>query len=383
MPDSETGKDKGTIKLQKDKMLKKVLRQILIFLISLSIVVATFALVVYGIYARFFKPMNPKDSAKISVEVPMGTSINGIAEILHKKGLIRNEGAFKLMVDFSDKTNEMQAGKYELSKSMTLQEMINELLDGRISVSSIKVTIREGDDIRKIAFRLVNEYKLNFTEKDFIEEAKNVDHYVADYPFLRDIPEARKKGEFPLEGYLFPNTYYVFADDSPEKIIRILLGQFDKTFTQEMQEKAQEENLTVDQVVTLASVIQNEGIDEEFTKISAVFQNRLRIDMKLESCATINYVLDKDVKQTNLTAEDTRVDSPYNTYRNPGLPAGPISSPGKSAMEAVLNPYAEYMDEKKPMLYFVLMDPQEGLHAFNSTYEGHVRDKKKYQVLWN
>ncbi len=105
--------------------------------------------------------------------------------------------------------------------------------------------------------------------------------------------------------------------------------------------------------------------------------------MKLESCATINYVLDKDVKQTNLTAEDTRVDSPYNTYRNPGLPAGPISSPGKSAMEAVLNPYGEYMDEKKSMLYFVLMDPQEGLHAFNSTYEGHVRDKKKYQVLWN
>ena len=381
--DPATGKDKKAGKPQENTVGKKILRQALIYLISLSIVVVTFIAAANMIYGKFFKPADPGDKSIVSVEVPMGTSVNGIADILYKNGLIRNEGAFKLMVDFSDKSNKMQAGKYELSKSMTLQEMIDELLTGRVSVTAVKITIREGDDIRKIASRFVNDYKLHFTEEDFLKEARNIGKYAADYPFLREIPEEREKGEFPMEGYLFPNTYYVFADDTPERIIRILLGEFDKTFTQELRERAQEMNLTMDQVVTLASVIQNEGKDEEFEKISAVFHNRMRIGMNLESCATINYVLDKDVRQTNLTVEDTKVESPYNTYRNPGLPLGPISSPGEAAIKAALNPYAEYMKEDEPMLFFVLMDPEVGLHAFNSTYEGHVKDKEKYQKLWN
>jgi UPF0755 protein len=382
MADSATAKNRKTVKSQESIFFKKLLRQVLIFLISLSIVVFTFVIAVNTIYSKFFKPVDPEDDTMISVEVPMGTSVNGIADILYENGLIRNEGAFKLMVDLSNKANKMQAGKYKLSKSMTLQDMIDELLTGQVSVSTVKITIREGDDIRKIASRLVKEYKLDFTEEEFIKEAKKVDKYAADFPFLQDIPEARKNGEFPLEGYLFPNTYYVFADDKPERIIQTLLSQFDKTFKQEMRDKAEEMNLTMDEVVTLASVIQNEGKNVEFSKISAVFHNRMQIGMKLESCATINYVLDKDVSQVNLTVEDTKIESPYNTYMNTGLPIGPISSPGLAALEAALNPEAEFMSEDAPMLYFVLMDPKEGLHAFNSTYEGHINDKKKYEKLW-
>ena len=102
----------------------------------------------------------------------------------------------------------MQAGKYELSKSMTMQEMIDELMTGQVSVTTVLATIREGDDIRTIASRLVNEYNLNFTEEQFIEEAKRIDKYINDYPFLRNIPEERKEVDFPMEGYLFPDTYY-------------------------------------------------------------------------------------------------------------------------------------------------------------------------------
>jgi UPF0755 protein len=123
---------------------------------------------------RFIKPVDPEDDTLITIEVPMGTSINGIAEILYENNLIRNTGAFKLMVDLSNKSNKMQAGKYELSKSMTMQEMIDELMTGQVSVTTVLVTIREGDDIRTIASRLVNEYNMNFTEEQFIEEAKKI-----------------------------------------------------------------------------------------------------------------------------------------------------------------------------------------------------------------
>ena len=105
--------------------------------------------------------------------------------------------------------------------------------------------------------------------------------------------------------------------------------------------------------------------------------------MNLESCATINYVIEgREVNQITLTIEDTKIDSQYNTYKNPGLPLGPISSPGLDALNAALNPYPEFMEQTEPMLFFVLMDPETGLHAFNSTYEGHVKDKQKYQVNW-
>lgn len=312
----------------------------------------------------------------------MGSSVNDIADILYEKNLIRSASVFKLMADFSNKANKMQAGKYELSKSMTIERIIDELLTGRVSVTTISITIREGDDIRKIASRLANEYKMNFTEEEFIKEAKQIDKYVDSFPILSNIPKERYETDFPLEGYLFPDTFYVFADSTPEQIINKLIGEFQRKFDDEIQDKAEQMGLSVDEVVTLASIIQNEGTYEDFEKISAVFHNRLKMNMRLESCATVNYVLDKEVSQINITTEDTKIESPYNTYRNGGLPIGPISSPGQAAILAALNPYEEYMKDGNKMLFFVLMDPREGLHAFNTNYDDHVRDKRKYEKLW-
>ena len=386
MADSATANRNKTTKPDKFNLhpvAKKILRQLLIFLISLALVLGSIALAVQTVYNKFIKPVDPEDDTLITVEVPMGTSINGIAEILYENNLIRNTAAFKLMVDLSNKSNKMQAGKYELSKSMTIQEIINELMTGQVSVSTVLVTIREGDDIRTIASRLVDEYNMNFTEEQFIAEARRVEKYMDDYPFLRNIPEERRESEFPMEGYLFPDTYYFYADSTPERIIRTMLGEFDAKFTQEMRDLADEQGMTMDEVVTLASIIQNEAKTEEFSKVSAVFHNRLKIGMNLESCATINYVIeDREVNQITLTIEDTKIDSQYNTYKNPGLPLGPISSPGLDALNAALNPYPEFMEPNETMLFFVLMDPETGLHAFNSTYEGHVKDKQKYQVNW-
>jgi UPF0755 protein len=376
-----TPKEKKTAKPQ-NETLKKVIRKLLIYLISISIVVATVSITVSVAYNKYIKPVDIEDKTLIEVEVPMGSSVNDIADILYEKNLIRSASVFKLMADFSNKANKMQAGKYELSKSMTIERIIDELLTGRVSVTTISITIREGDDIRKIASRLANEYKMNFTEEEFIKEAKQIDKYVDSFPILSNIPKERYETDFPLEGYLFPDTFYVFADSTPEQIINKLIGEFQRKFDDEIQDKAEQMGLSVDEVVTLASIIQNEGKYEDFEKISAVFHNRLKMNMRLESCATVNYVLDKEVSQINITTEDTKIESPYNTYRNGGLPIGPISSPGQAAILAALNPYEEYMKDGNKMLFFVLMDPREGLHAFNTNYDDHVRDKRKYEKLW-
>lgn len=376
-----TPKEKKTAKPQ-NETLKKVIRKLLIYLISISIVVATVSITVSVAYNKYIKPVDREDKTLIEVEVPMGSSVNDIADILYEKNLIRSASVFKLMADFSNKANKMQAGKYELSKSMTIERIIDELLTGRVSVTTISITIREGDDIRKIASRLANEYKMNFTEEEFIKEAKQIDKYVDSFPILSNIPKERHETDFPLEGYLFPDTFYVFADSTPEQIINKLIGEFQRKFDDEIQDKAEQMGLSVDEVVTLASIIQNEGTYEDFEKISAVFHNRLKMNMRLESCATVNYVLDKEVSQINITTEDTKIESPYNTYRNGGLPIGPISSPGQAAILAALNPYEEYMKDGNKMLFFVLMDPREGLHAFNTNYDDHVRDKRKYEKLW-
>lgn len=376
-----TPKEKKTAKPQ-NETLKKVIRKLLIYLISISIVVATVSITVSVAYNKYIKPVDIEDKTLIEVEVPMGSSVNDIADILYEKNLIRSASVFKLMADFSNKANKMQAGKYELSKSMTIERIIDELLTGRVSVTTISITIREGDDIRKIASRLANEYKMNFTEEEFIKEAKQIDKYVDSFPILSNIPKERYETDFPLEGYLFPDTFYVFADSTPEQIINKLIGEFQRKFDDEIQDKAEQMGLSVDEVVTLASIIQNEGTNEDFEKISAVFHNRLKMNMRLESCATVNYVLDKEVSQINITTEDTKIESPYNTYRNGGLPIGPISSPGQAAILAALNPYEEYMKDGNKMLFFVLMDPREGLHAFNTNYDDHVRDKRKYEKLW-
>lgn len=365
---------------------KKALRRVLIFLVSIAIVIGSFFFVIQTLYDKFIKPVDPEDDTKITIEVPMGTSINGISKILYDNNLIRNAGVFKLAVDLSNKNNKMQAGKYELSKSMTINEMIDELMTGQVSVTTVSITIREGDDIEKIAKRLVKDYNLDFTEVQFIEETKKLEKYEAEFSFLEDIPEERRRMKYPMEGYLFPETYFVYADSDPERIIRTMLREFEKTFTLEMQDMAEDMGLTMDDVVTLASVIQNEARPEEFAKVSAVFHNRLSINMRLQADATINYVLeDKEVNQITLTKEDMETDSPYNTYKVDGLPIGPISSPGKAALEAVLNPYPEYMDKEKEgfMLYYTLIDPDIGLHAFNTNYEDHVRDTNKYKVNWD
>lgn len=363
-------------------ILRKILRQCLIYIISLAIVATT----VYGTvrlgYNKFLKPVDLNNPELINVEIPSGSSLSKISEILYQNGLIRSKTAFKLFVDVSDKTSKLKAGRYQLSPNMEMRQIMDELLTGNAAIQSIKITIIEGWDIRRMAKYLVQEKNFGFTEEEFIKAAK-VENFT-EFVFLQEIPEERQDGEVgnaPLEGYLFPDTYIVYQDASPEDIMRKMLVQFGKVYDEPMREKADALGLTMDEVVTLASVVEREArVSEEFAMISAVFHNRIKKQMKLESCATVQFLINEN--RWVLTQEEMDIDSPYNTYVNTGLPVGPIASPGRLALMATLNPFEGFMDPKRPYLYFVLKDPKSGEHAFNYNYQTHLKDKNKYEKLW-
>jgi UPF0755 protein len=362
--------------------LKWVLRQVLVFLLSIIIVAST---VYYGAnfaYSKYIKPVDASNSELMDIEIPRGSSVSKISEILYENNLIRNKMVFKLYVDFSNKTSKLKAGKYKLSRDMELSQIMDELVSGNAAIDTVKITIIEGWDIRKMARYLVQEKGFQFSEEDFIDAAK-VENFT-EYIFLQDIPDERKKGEIgisPLEGYLFPDTYLVYEDASPQDIMKKMLDQFEKVYDEIVMDRAQELDMTMDEVVTLASVIQREArITEEFSMISAVFHNRLKKDMPLGADSTIQFLVNED--RWAFSSEELKIDSPYNTYENTGLPIGPISSPGRLALTSALYPYEDFMNSKKPYLYFVLKDPKTGEHVFNTDYDQHMKDKKKYESSW-
>jgi UPF0755 protein len=372
--------------------VKYLLRNLLIYFISLGIVIGTVLWAVRQVQLLLFEPVDAKDKTSVTVDIPMGTSVRGIAEILHEKGLIRNTGVFRFYVELTDKASKLKAGRYMLSRSMTPQQILDELITGEAAVDTVRVTIPEGFSIRDIANYLQNFEKdgqtvFQFTAEQFIDAAKQFDKFAEDYTFLYEIPEARRSGEYPLEGYLFPDTYIVYVDSTPDDIIRKMLSTFErKVYFAEFRNvplltRIEELGMTLDQVITLASVVQEEAaVKDEFYKISAVFHNRLNIDMPLQSCATVQYALGSSERKPFLTNEEISVDSPYNTYKYKGLPVGPIASPGQLAVEAVLYPEEEFMNPEKPVLFFVYAG--DNRHEFSYTAEEHAKAKQKYERLW-
>ena len=183
-----------------------------------------------------------------------------------------------------------------------------------------------------------------------------------------------------LEGYLFPDTYEVYVDATPEEILNKMLTRYYEIYTGEWVTRAQELDMTRDQVMTLASIIEREArTPEDFTKVSAVFHNRLERGMKLESCATLSYIT--GVKRYTFTADEQAIVSSYNTYLNEGLPIGPISSPGATAIQAALYPNEEFLEEG--YLYFCNGNPNESAALiFSTTYEEHQENVNKYRPYW-
>ncbi len=286
------------------------------------------------------------------ITIDQGESFSSALDKLKKENIIKHKLLFKYYSVRKSLDREIKAGNHFLSVGMGYENLIEELKNGGSMDNTLIFTVPEGYEISDIAREVENVFGIS--AEDF-RGALEKDY---DFPFLNDIGDK----ENYLEGYLFPDSYEFYKDASPEDIIKKMLEGFDKTWTEDFEKRAKELNMTKDEVIILASIIEREaGKIEEMGKVSSVFHNRLKINMPLQSCATVQYILKE--RKPVLSIADTKIDSPYNTYLYGGLPIGPISNPGKAAIEAALYP------EKTDYFYFKVND--YGVTLFARTLSEH------------
>ena len=340
---------------------RKVINNVMRFTIFILVLAVAATIIGYEYYNSNLAAAAPNGTNQ-EITISKGSSVKAISTLLEKQGIIRNAKVFAIYCKLNDKASKIKAGKYILSSAMSVDQIVNKLASGNAEVNSIRFTIPEGFELRQIADRLEAQGLIN---KDEFYDAINKSEF--DYSFIKDIPSREGK----LEGYLFPDTYEVFKNATEQEIIDKMLGRFDKVFTEAYRQRAKELNMTYDQVITLASIIEREAkVDKDRKLVSAVFHNRLKINMKLESCATVQYLL-KEQKPV-LTYKDLEVDSPYNTYKYVGLPKGPIASPGAESIEAAL-----YPDNVDFLFFFATKD---GSHIFSRTYQEHLNAQNKIKL---
>lgn len=331
-----------------------------------KIILSTFVIIVILIIGGLFYlknyydtqmlPVAKTDIKVIDVEIPQGSSTTKIAQILFENGLIRDELVFRVNSKLLGMDGTLKAGMYTLSNGLTPEEILQALQKGGITRATTKFTIPEGFELDEIAERLSS---MGLVDVDkFIDLTSTPDNFVSDYPFLEMVPQ-----DLNLEGYLYPDTYEVFVDSNEEEIIKRMIDRFEEVYDELIRDKANELDMTLNEIITLASIVEREGmLDEERPIISAVFHNRLDINQPLQSCATVQYALGE--RKERLFDKDLEIDSLYNTYLYQGLPPGPIASPGYESIKAAVNP--------SDVDYLFFVSNGDGSHTFNKTYKGHL-----------
>lgn len=286
--------------------------------------------------------------------VKEGMTTADIAVLLHEKKLVKDPAAFRLEARFKGLATKLQAGPYQINGGLSNGQIVDVMVKGRVKL--LHFTVPEGYTVVKTAQKIEAE-GLGSAE-NFIAAAKNY----APYTYMQTDDT---NVLFKAEGFIYPATYEIPVGLSEEKILEILVRQFDT----EMQENkivqlAEERGLKLRDVVNLAAMVELEAVyAEEQPKIAGVFLRRLAIGMPIQSDTTIQYLL--GAQKEIITYDDLKIQSPYNTYQNPGLPPGPIGSPGLAAIKAVLAP------EKTEYLYFVA--EKDGHHRFTKTYQEHLQ----------
>lgn len=329
--------------------------------VYIALMILVILVVLYRGYSKdAVKPVNINSNKYQSVEIPKGSSTGSIADILLKKKLIKSAFVFEMESRLNKYNGKYKAGDYLLSQNMTMYDIMEKLYKGDSDSNLIRFTIPEGYNLKQIADKLE---KLGFINKEaFYHEIRSGNFK---YKFLKGIP----KGDNRLEGFLYPDTYEVYKNATEHEIIDKMLQRFDNLFTEAYYKRAKEMGLSVQQTITLASIIEREArAAQDRPVISSVFHNRLKINMPLQSCATVQYAL--GVVKPKLSVVDTQINSPYNTYKMKGLPPGPIASPRIESIQAALYP------TNTNYIYFVAKG--DGTHAFSSNYAQFLKDKAKY-----
>lgn len=305
-----------------------------------------------------------KDEQTISVDIKSGSTVSEIISNLEENGVIDSAFHFKYLCKKMGYGSEFKSGYYTFTNHMTFEEIINTLNTGASSIDAKKLTVKEGEWLSEIASDL--EGQGICTAEEFKKAANSRDY---DYEFIKNIPERDNL----LEGYLYPATYSIEKGMTAEEIVNMMLAQFDKVVKNNgIEEKAKKLNLTLDDAVIIASLIEGEvKYPAERATVSSVIHNRLAKNMKLQLDDSVIYSLGKRV--TRVYYKDLENTDKHNTYVVTGLPIGPINSPREDSLVAAVNP------ENTNYLYYVVENQETGQHHFSATYEEHQQAEAKYK----
>ncbi|TVQ22983.1 MAG: endolytic transglycosylase MltG [Spirochaetaceae bacterium] len=299
--------------------------------------------------------------SEIVFEIRPNQTLRTISRNMVDLGLARNALVIEVYGRFREYDRRLQAGRYLVTPTMAPVEIIEKIIAGDAVFDELTITIPEGWTVVQIADHL-DRVGL-FTADRFLEAALMQDAY-RDFALLSDLPDGKI-----LDGYLFPDTYRIFADSTPESVVRRMLSNLHARFTAGMLAQAAERGMSAHEVLTLASIVQAEaGGAYQMADVAGVFSNRLRDRIRLESDATVNYALGTSKRQP--TFADVAVQHPYNTYQNFGLPPGPIGSPGMDAIRATIAPNVHD--------FFFFLHPPDRRIVLSRTFAEHLQNKARY-----
>lgn len=336
--------------------IKNIKKTTLIWTVGVCLVISVCVCGGYSLYTDVYGKFGSENDKY--VDIVAGSGINAISDILYENGIIKYPNVFKMFA----KRNEnaiYQQGTHILNENMSYEAIINALQKPPISNDQlIKLTVPEGYELEQIAE--LAEEKGIASREDFLREAN---YGKFEYNFVKDI----KRTENRLEGYLFPATYEIYIGESVHNVIDKMLEKFSEVVLP-IYESSQTDK-TLDEIVIMASIVEKEAAnDDERAKIASVFYNRIKNDMTLSSCATVQYVLEE--RKPILSNSDIKIQSEYNTYIHKGLPIGPIAMPGEMSIKAAIYP------ADTDYLYFAA---DNGKNVFSRTDTEHLENVRRIQ----
>lgn len=372
-----SSEEKGSKKeYMREKMIErqneaKVVRKI-VLIVSILLILLIGGTITGGYFyiKGALQPVDPTSKVEKTVEIPIGSSVTGIAQILEDNGIIKDAKVFKYYVKFKNEAGFM-AGEYAMTPAMTFTEIIESLKTGRILEEVVfKITVPEGKQLREIA-KIIGEKTNHNSEEVFkqLNDSNFIQKLINKYPNLLTDEILAPNVKHPLEGYLFPATYpYYKEDPSVEEIVIAMLDKTEEVIEEYTGPMAERE-YTAHQLLTMASLIEEEATEQvERDQIASVFYNRMEIGMPLQTDPTVLYA--KGEHKEKVLYKDLEIDDPYNTYLYTGLTPGPIANAGVSSIEAALNP------AETDYLYFLATGSGEVL--FSKTLDEHNVKKAEH-----
>jgi len=321
------------------------------------LVLAIFCVVVFS-WWEIFVPKNPASKETKIFPVIQGEGSKDISNNLEKQGIIKSGLFFRTYTLITGSANHLQAGKYEISSSMNIPEIVYKISLG--DVAKFTVTFPEGFSLADIEKELEGKGLLAGSDL----KNQTVEVYKKQFSFFESVPDSAS-----LEGFLFPDTYQFAYGTKVDEIVDRMISNFNKKLTADLRDVIVLKGKSIFEIITMASLIEKEvRTKEDKELVSGILWKRIEIDMPLQVDATIRYFIGK--KTGGISVEDTQIDSPYNTYKYKGLPKGPICNPGLESIKAAIYP--------KESDYLYYLSTPEGETIFNKTFEKHKAAKEKY-----